>query len=1794
MKQGSFRLYMTRLMGPWVVGFNQILTDSTNFIQTQVSSAYSSSQAASVSQAAALASQNATQTLEQQTAALQAQAQANADTTTANLAAIQAIIHTLNTIWLGTLSADPTVDGNGDPIPEGAMYLNDNSSDLSVYNHVRIYTDGAWENLDTEVQQEMSNAAASASKAAASQTAAATSATTATNASVTATTQAGIATQAVATIEAMFPTLSATVEDYYLRVNGSGSGFELRSPGQTLNDLGAAPILSPNFQGVPLVPTAAKNTNTTQAASVAFVLNQASSTLPLMNSGSGSIGTDLSYARGTHVHPTDTTRAAAGGSTTQQFTGSLFLAGWGVPNNGAPPGGYSFYNDGVWDTGMFSDGDGVLYLYNNSNRSIVLDANGNLTVNKTATFNGSVSVNSGIRVLGSGSEVDIFTRTTSSALYIQCGGNIFELDPSGNFTAPTSVVAPEGSFENGVIAGDIALLPTTFSAGGLGQGAVISWNSVGGSGSTDFINFKGLGSGGFKWWNTDPNTWAAAKNNTPTPLMNLDSTGRLTTTYVTANGSYYAPADSQNSFGCISMYAVNPYINLHKNNETAGIQIISYDPTKLSLRTLDGTNEFATFATIYWNLQYGAGLARLSGQNDGNLVVYTKSSSSATETAIWSVNSQGGIYNVPLSANSSVQIGGDLTQVGHATFQNDLYLPGISIRAAANGPRMTAETGGHFSFWDGSNNLVFYVATGDTTPSVNVLGTLNVTGGNVVAAGITLNNGGTSSIYQDSNTNNIVFHVKNGSTDNYYQIETDGTFNIQNVNGNTGGYIQGGRILAEEGAPGTMAGFSFINDGNYDTGMFSSGDGQLSLYTNNTQVMSMSGGSINVTGGTLTMTGGDIIMPTRRIRTSTGSNMYFESGGNISFWDSKGNEIAWFDLSEGGNGLVVNTKLSLNGVLSATSLSVPNGNSSTLGPLELYASTPYIDFHYNNTTADYSTRIINDGASQLTFMAGTARFSGNIAGTGNAVDIVYGPNNLYEAAFQNDGNFVLYQNNNSFFSVKPGTFWTNASATFGSSVSAQGGFSVNDTFNSYCDIFMNGNSIRSANGGARMTVEAGGHFSFWDKNNNLIFWVGTNDASPNVNVNGSFYVNGGSISTAGITLNNGGTSSIYQDSNTNNIVFHVKNGSTDNYYQIESDGTFNIQNVNGNTGGYLQGGRILANEGLPGAMAGFTFIQEGDYDTGMFSDGDGLLYFYRNGSKLISLGSDNNVTVNTLLNMAGGDIILANRRIWGGSGTSGNNSNMYFEGGGHISIYDNANNLIWWWAMSDGNAQSINSNYPMNINGLLTASQLSLPKDSASNVGNFNIYAANPFINFWRNADNGGLTAVLISDGSAQLSIRDGAENTIASFNDTDSNFYYQTRAHRFSLQNDGNAVFYKGTTAFASIRDDASYFRMPTTFTGNLTVTGGNVIAAGITLNNGGSSSVYQDSNTNDVVFQVGSQYPKFIDSVSGAALYIGEVISQRTLANEGLPGSQSGYSFNGDGDFDTGMFSDGDGALYMYSNSNRVLTLTSGSVSFDQGITVNGTITGTGDVVCGNGKWLYADSINSKSSGSINFNSPVNALGSITLPNASSVYITSNQSNSATNDLNQTARIIMTMNDRSTNWTSQQFFEEQVGVELRQVIYVGDSGGSNYYFRFSNNGRIDANTFNGNAVTANYADLAENYKGDEDLISGTFVKINDSDDDSDDREVVKMENQDDYCAGVISTDPAFLMNKGQEGSRPVALVGRVPALIKGPVRKGHKIQLSDIPGVGEMGDAHVIGVALETNLDEGIKLVEIFVGGR
>lgn len=139
---------------------------------------------------------------------------------------------------------------------------------------------------------------------------------------------------------------------------------------------------------------------------------------------------------------------------------------------------------------------------------------------------------------------------------------------------------------------------------------------------------------------------------------------------------------------------------------------------------------------------------------------------------------------------------------------------------------------------------------------------------------------------------------------------------------------------------------------------------------------------------------------------------------------------------------------------------------------------------------------------------------------------------------------------------------------------------------------------------------------------------------------------------------------------------------------------------------------------------------------------------------------------------------------------------------------------------------------------------------------------------------------------------------------------------------------------------------------------------------------------------------------------------------------------------------------------------------------------------------------------------------------------------------------------------------------------------------------GNLVANVFTGTATAAQYADLAEKYTTDKEYGFGTVVVV------GGDKELTECDSKNTDVVmgfvapapvGVISENPAFLMNKDADGQN-VALKGRVPVRVTGPVNKGEIVyagRTGTACATSENG-ALIVGVALESNASASEKLVE------
>ena len=137
---------------------------------------------------------------------------------------------------------------------------------------------------------------------------------------------------------------------------------------------------------------------------------------------------------------------------------------------------------------------------------------------------------------------------------------------------------------------------------------------------------------------------------------------------------------------------------------------------------------------------------------------------------------------------------------------------------------------------------------------------------------------------------------------------------------------------------------------------------------------------------------------------------------------------------------------------------------------------------------------------------------------------------------------------------------------------------------------------------------------------------------------------------------------------------------------------------------------------------------------------------------------------------------------------------------------------------------------------------------------------------------------------------------------------------------------------------------------------------------------------------------------------------------------------------------------------------------------------------------------------------------------------------------------------------------------------------------------GNFAAGTITATATQAQYADLAEKYESDAEYEPGTVVVF------GGDKEITACSSQGSHAVvGVISTDPAYMMNSEAEGQY-VALTGRVPCKVTGPVAKGDLLVSSGEEGHAEVQNearpGTIIGKAIGTNPEgNGPAIIEVLV---
>lgn len=305
-------------------------------------------------------------------------------------------------------------------------------------------------------------------------------------------------------------------------------------------------------------------------------------------------------------------------------------------------------------------------------------------------------------------------------------------------------------------------------------------------------------------------------------------------------------------------------------------------------------------------------------------------------------------------------------------------------------------------------------------------------------------------------------------------------------------------------------------------------------------------------------------------------------------------------------------------------------------------------------------------------------------------------------------------------------------------------------------------------------------------------------------------------------------------------------------------------------------------------------------------------------------------------------------------------------------------------------------------------------------------------------------------------------------------------------------------------------------------------------------------------------------------------------------FPGTNNSYKLGGTVGLETLRWSEVwattfNGALTGNVTGNVVGSVTGNVLATDTTVMINGTTktigfigaqlvgTLTGNVTGSSAQATNALQLNSLSP---SVSIPVGSIQSIPVRDASG-NITANQFIGISDNTDR-----MRINDAASDsvWnsgvTSTQYRSAKT-TKTAYTIAARDAGGN-----------LSANVFDGTATAAQYADLAEKYLADQNYPIGTVMSVGGS-------KEVTQSSYGDLAIGVISENPAFMMNKDLEGGVYIALKGRVPVRVHGVVKKGDRLIASN-GGVAVAGVSHsneVFAISLESSNTTDEKLIEAVI---
>jgi hypothetical protein len=308
-------------------------------------------------------------------------------------------------------------------------------------------------------------------------------------------------------------------------------------------------------------------------------------------------------------------------------------------------------------------------------------------------------------------------------------------------------------------------------------------------------------------------------------------------------------------------------------------------------------------------------------------------------------------------------------------------------------------------------------------------------------------------------------------------------------------------------------------------------------------------------------------------------------------------------------------------------------------------------------------------------------------------------------------------------------------------------------------------------------------------------------------------------------------------------------------------------------------------------------------------------------------------------------------------------------------------------------------------------------------------------------------------------------------------------------------------------------------------------------------------------------------------------------TTGNANASGNISASFFYGDGSLLTNVVSVGASAI-VNGTSNIAFTGSGGNATINIGGTANvGVWATTGVYITGLG-----NATGNLNGANLTTPGAVSATGNLNGNNATITNAVVAATGAFTGNVT-TGNIQGTIHSGTTGTFTGNVTAGNLSVGTGEITVgnivnangngIGNIGSSTLYF----------NTVFAQATSAQYADLAEMYQGDHYYSPGTVVCFGGSNE-----VTIAGKDHDVMVAGIVSTRPAYTMNSTLTGPTAVAiaLAGRVPCNVQGPVLRGQMLVTSGNgraraelnPAIGT-----VIGKALQ-DFNGSVGVIEIVVG--